>query len=111
MSRTRLVTAAALLIVAPAALPAQASASLQVQVTVLQPPSYVTATSAVGTGLGLRLVGNPNCTVSAAVDGQPLPLGPCAAAGLLTAAAQQALGRAARTGKPVVVTMTIDAGT
>lgn len=95
----------------PAATHAQASGSVQVQVTVLQPPSFVAPSATAGAGLGLRLVGSPNCAVSAAIDGQPVPLGPCAPAGLLTAAAQQTLSRAARKGGAVVVTMTIDAGT
>jgi hypothetical protein len=98
---------------APTTLAAQGTASVQVQATVLAPPSYLAATPAAttGAGLGLRLVGSPNCAVTASVDGTTLPIGTCAPVGLLTAAAQQALGRAAKGGRTVVVTMTIDAGT
>lgn len=111
MAPLRVLLAAVIAVATPATLEAQASASLQVQATVVQPPTFVTASAATGAGLGLRLIGSPNCAVSAEIDGTTLPMGPCAPVGVLTAAAQQTVGRLAKAGRAVVVTMTIDAGT
>lgn len=97
---------------APAALPA--SASVEVAVTILAPPTALESAprAAVGAGLGFRVVGSPNCSVSAVIADRTVPLGGCAPLGVLTAAAQAVVGRAAREGgRAVVVTMTIDAGT
>lgn len=111
-----LALAAALL--APQTASAQASGAVEVSVQIVPAPTFLAESPtqpssdrpAARSLSTMRMIGAANCRLDADVAGERVSLGACGEQSLLTEASQRTLSRRAA-GRPVLVTVTVDAGT
>jgi hypothetical protein len=102
----------------PAAARAQASGSVDVSVQIVPAATFVAEAAPLPSGARsaaqglatMRVIGAANCRLEADVGGERMTLGACGEQSLLSDASQRLLNRRAA-GRPVLVTVTVDAGT